>query len=111
MIRNFLVSILFFFGPVILMFVLRNLGLFLRLWLSMRRRQRQEAEVIDITPVSDNGPSVLFIIAAIMIGLVCATLAWLRVGGEGIDDRQYAPAYMDERGVVVPGKIIPADKN
>ena len=111
MIRNLLVSILFFFGPVILMFVLRNMGLFLRLWVNMRRRQRQEAEIIDVTPVSDRGPSTLFIVAAIVIGLTCATLAWLRMGGEGIGEAQYTPAHMDERGKVVPGKIIPADRD
>ena len=56
MIRSIFVSVLFFFGPALLMFMLRNLFFLTRAWLRLRKIQKkQEHEVIDITPHKHHG--------------------------------------------------------
>jgi hypothetical protein len=111
MIRSIFVSILFFFGPAILMFMLRNLFLFTRAWLRLRRqRQQQEHEVIDITPHKHASPSMMFNIAAIVVGLICAFLAWQEMRSGPEVPMHYVPAHVDEHGKIVPGKLVPLEE-
>lgn len=111
MIRSIFVSALFFFGPAILMFMLRNLFLFSRAWLRLRRAQKkQEAEIIDITPHKHGSPSMLFNIAAIAVGLICAFLAWQEMTSGPEEKQQYVPAHVNEQGKIIPGKMEPIEK-
>jgi len=111
MMRSILISALFFFGPAILMFLLRNLFLFLRVWLRLRRlRKQQDADVIDITPHKHGSPSMLFNVAAIIVGLTCAFLAWQEMTSAPEAEQRYVPAYVDEYGNVVPGRMVPVEK-
>ncbi|MDX8403765.1 MAG: hypothetical protein R8K54_05090 [Mariprofundaceae bacterium] len=111
MIRSIFVSALFFFGPAILMFMLRNLFLFSRAWLRLRRaQQKQEAEIIDITPHKHGSPSMLFNIAAIVVGLICAVLAWQEMNSGVEEEQQYVPAHVDQQGKITPGKMHPVEK-
>ncbi len=103
MIRSFLLSLLFFFGPVILMFALRYLGLLLRFWLRIRQQQKRDADVIDVTPRPPGSPSILFIILAIAAGLLIAVLAWQRLTDHSEDARTYIPAHINQQGQLVPG--------
>ncbi len=111
MIRNIFVSALFFFGPALLMFMLRNLFLFLRVWLRLRRmRREQEHDIIDITPHKRSSPSLLFNITAIVVGVVCAFLAWQEMNSAPGKELRYVPAYVNEKGELVPGKTVPVEK-
>lgn len=111
MIRSILISALFFFGPAILMFLLRNLFLFLRVWMRLRQlRKQQDEDVIDITPHKHGSPSMLFNIAAIIVGLTCAFLAWQEMNSEPGSERRYVPAYVDKQGNVVPGRMEPVEE-
>jgi hypothetical protein len=112
MIRSIFVSILFFFGPALLMFMLRNMFFLSRAWLRLRRIQKmQEHEVIDITPHKHHGsPSMFFNIAAIVVGLVCAFLAWQEMSSGPEERQHYVPAHIDEYGKVVPGAMMPIEK-
>lgn len=109
MIRSIFVSVLFFFGPALLMFMLRNLFFLTRAWLRLRKIQKkQEHEVIDITPHKHHGsPSLFFIITAIVVGLVCAILAWQEMRSGPEDRMHYVPAHVDESGKIVPGAMMP----
>jgi len=99
---------LFFFGPVILMFIVRHLGLLLRLWLMYRRaRQESDANIIDITPEKPHPPSRIFVVIAIVLGLGFALLAYQRIGEAPDTHGQYVPAHIDEQGRVVPGHYAP----
>lgn len=110
MIRSIFVSALFFFGPALLMFMLRNLFLFLRVWLRLRRmRKEQEQDVIDITPHKHASPSVLFNIAAIAVGIICAFLAWQEMNKGAGEKMHYVPAHVNEEGKVIPGKMMPVE--
>jgi len=110
MIRSIFVSALFFFGPALLMFMLRNLFLFLKVWLRLRRRKKeQEHDVIDITPHKHASPSLLFNIAAIAVGIVCAFLAWQEMKSGSEEKMHYVPAHVNEEGKVVPGKMVPIE--
>lgn len=104
--RSFIISMLFFFGPVILMFLLRHAAMLLRLWLMMRRARQSGPNVIDITPEKPKPPSLLFIIATLIIGSVFAYLVWERITSEVTDvkDKSYVPAHIDEQGHIVPGQ-------
>lgn len=111
MMRSIIISALFFFGPALLMFVLRRLFLVARVWLRLRRlRHQQEHDVIDITPHKHGSPSLLFNIAVIIVGLTCAWLAWQEMNSDPESGHRYVPAYVDEQGKVVPGQLVPVDR-
>ena len=103
--RSLIISLLFFFGPVILMFVLRHAALLLRLWLMMRRHRESQPEIIDITPEKPKPPSLLFIVVTLIAGSLFAYLAWERITSEAelTIEKSYAPARIDEKGNIVPG--------
>jgi len=104
--RSLIISLLFFFGPVILMFVLRHAALLLRIWLMVRRHRKSQPDVIDITPEKPKPPSLLFIVVTLVAGSIFAYLAWERITSEAEDtiEKQYAPARIDEKGGIVPGR-------
>ncbi|MDT8375929.1 MAG: hypothetical protein RQ867_04225 [Mariprofundaceae bacterium] len=111
MIRSILVAALFFFGPALLMFMLRNMFFLFRAWLRLRKlKKMQEHEVIDITPHKHGSPSMLFNIAAIVVGLICAFLAWQEMGSGPEQRMHYVPAHVDEQGKIVPGAMVPVEE-
>jgi hypothetical protein len=101
--RQWLVTALFFFGPVLLLFLLRHLGLMLQLWLALRQRETGEAEVIDVTPARPGPPSRWFVALALILGLVTAVLVWHRLRTHDEPGREYVPAHLDESGRLAPG--------
>lgn len=102
--RFFLVTLFFFFAPVILMFALRHLVLLLRIWLAWRRAGRRDADVIDITPKKPAPASKLFIALAVLLGIVCAALVWVRLSAPATPPQgAYEPAHVDAQGHLVPG--------
>lgn len=100
--KSILISLLFFFGPVLLMFALRYFGLLLRIWLLWRRQKQQGKDVIDITPRTPRPPSLWFIIFAIAAGLAVSTLVWHRLTDEGQRAGTYIPAHINSHGTFVP---------
>ncbi len=109
MIRDLLLAIVFFFGPMLVMFVLRNLALLFRLWLAVRRQRRMQPEIIDVTPDAVGGPSLGYVALAILIGALSAYLAWQHThqGVASNLDMQYVPAHLDDQGRLVPGRLAP----
>lgn len=111
MMRSIIVSLLFFFGPALMMYVVRKLFLIGRIWLRLRRlRRQQEHEIIDITPHKHGSPSMLFNVAAVIVGLTCAYLAWQEMNREPESIQRYEPAHVDKSGKVVPGRMVPVEK-
>ncbi len=106
MIRNILVSLLFFFGPVVVMLALRYLGLLLRFWL-LTRTSRQQGEIIDITP---RPPSRTFLIVIVVLGLLFSALVWMRLSSHEEVAGLYVPPHLDRSGQVVPGRFKPAKR-
>lgn len=104
--RNILLSILFFFGPAMLMFLLRYLGILLRLWLMARKSaSHPEAEVIDVTPKKPHPPSTTFIVFTFVLSLAIAVLVWQRLSESPEVGRTYVPAHINEQGEIVPGHL------
>lgn len=102
MIRNLLVALLFFFGPALLMFMLRNIVLLMRL----RLRSRQP-DVIDVTPVGERRAPVWFYVLAGIVGLAAAIAAFLYLQNHTPrESRIYVPAHVGEDGHIVPGHWI-----
>jgi len=107
MTRNILITALFFFGPAFLMFVLRNLFLFARFWWGIRNlRQREQHQIIDISPAKQPPPGLVFIVASLLVGLVCAVLVWMQMSEDAVPTRQYIPAHINEKGELVPGQMV-----
>ncbi len=105
MIRSLLLSILFFFGPTLLMFLLRHLVLMLRFWLLMRKQKKQD-EIIDITPVAEHRVSVWFVLVAIIVGLLSAFAAWHHIAAPVQTSAQYVPAHIDAEGNFIDGHYL-----
>jgi len=104
MIRNVLLAIVFFFGPALLMFLLRNAVLLLRLWLYHRNNRTLEPEVIDVTPVPEKSPaSRWFYLVAGLLGLAAAVSVFMYLQSVDGELRHYVPAHVASDGKVVPG--------
>jgi hypothetical protein len=107
MIRNLLVSAVFFFGPMLLMILLRNLGTLFRLWMAARHRRRAQPDIIDISPHLRARPSLAFVAVAILFGGICAYWAWHYTQGPAVGvDQRYVPAHLDAHGHLVPGRLV-----
>ena len=102
--RFFLVTLFFFFAPVILMFALRHLVLLLRIWMAWKRSGKRDANVIDITPSRPAPASRVFIALAVLLGIVCASMVWMRLGAPDVPPQGvYVPAHVDPQGNLIPG--------
>ena len=108
MIRNLLIAIFFFFGPALMMFMLRNALLLLRLWLKARHHQEQQAKIIDITPKEDKRAPLWFYVPVVLVSLGCAVSVFLFLHSDfEVESRRYVPAHVGEDGKVVPGHWEP----
>jgi len=103
MIRNLFLALFFFFGPALLLFMLRNIVLLLRIWLAVRSRRNQQPDVIDITPVERNRAPRWFYLAAVVLGVVSAVAGFMYLQRVDSERRQYVPAHMGEQGEIVRG--------
>ncbi len=102
MIRNIIVTLLFFFGPALLMFVLRNVFLF---WKLRRTMETRQPDIIDITPKSPSAPSHFFLASVIAVGLISAYFAYTQLTMDrAIPQTQYVPAHINAQGELVPGQ-------
>jgi len=107
MIRQIFITLLFFFGPALLMMVLRNVFLF---WQFKRQYRRQHPDIIDITPPKHQAtsPSRFFWASALTVGLIFAWLAWSQMYREtSVQHMQYVPAHLDKNGKLVDGHYVP----
>jgi len=104
MIRNIFVTLLFFFGPALLMFVLRNMFLAWR-----HRRIHKKPDVIDITPINPSSPSRFFVMSAVTVGIIFGYLAWSQINHDGDTSQgtHYTPAYVNAQGELVPESRTP----
>ena len=100
MIRNIIVSLLFFFGPALLMFVLRNIFFF---WKLHREIEKHQPDIIDITPKNPNKPSHFFLASVIAVGFISAYFAYTQLTTDSPDKKtQYIPAHINAQGELVP---------
>ena len=108
MIRNIFITLIFFFGPALLMFVIRHFFLLFKIWRTVRKQQTQNT-IIDITPhPARTSPGKVFIIASLLVGLMCATWVWSQMANtSGQTEVQYIPAHIDATGKVIPGHYEP----
>jgi uncharacterized membrane protein len=107
MIRSLLVSLFFFFGPALLMFMLRNLTLLLLLWARNRQRRVREQEIIDITPVRKGRAPAWFYAVVIIISLTSAVTVFTQLQHGDVEQQQYVPAHVDKSGNIVSGDWEP----
>lgn len=105
MIRNIIVTLLFFFGPALLMFVLRNIFLF---WKLRRTVENRQPDIIDITPTTPSRPSHFFLASVIAVGLISAYFAYAQLTMDnGTPQTQYTPAHINAQGELVPEQRLP----
>ena len=103
MMRSLIIALFFFFGPALLMFMLRNMVLLFLVWMKQRQQHRQE-QVIDITPVEKGRAPRWFYIVVVLISLASAVVVFNTLQQTEVAQRQvYVPAHIDEHGRLVPG--------
>jgi len=108
--RVLFLSMLFFFGPGLLLLMLRGLFRLYRYRL-LQQRMHHAGEVIDISPHHPLAPpSRWFIALAVGLGLFAALWAWRNFSAEPNTDSVYRPAYLDAYGEVVPGEVMPKER-
>lgn len=103
MIRNLLVSIFFFIGPALLMFMMRNIVMIMMIWMKNKELRAREQEIIDITPIHHHIHPNWFVIAVVFISMFCAVTVFIELqSSDDVAPHQYVPAHMDESGNIVP---------
>ena len=102
MIRSLFVSLFFFFGPALLLFMLRNITLLLLLRAKNKQQKEQEPEVIDITPVEKDRAPTWFYALVVAISLACAVTVFINLQNGDTEIQKYVPAHMDESGNIAP---------
>ncbi|NWF39387.1 hypothetical protein F3F96_09590 [Mariprofundus sp. NF] len=108
MFRNLLVSIVFFIGPALLMFIARNLVLIGMVWLKSRHEKELEQKIIDITPIHNHRHPNWFVIIVVMISMTCAVTVFLELQNkDDVVPQEYVPAYTDDSGKIIPGHWQP----
>ncbi|ATX81840.1 hypothetical protein Ga0123462_0971 [Mariprofundus ferrinatatus] len=108
MFRNILVSIFFFVGPALLMFLARNLTVMGMIWLKNRQRRARQQQVIDITPIHKHSHPNWYVIIVVIVSLTCAVTVFLELQKKDeVVPQEYVPAYTDETGSIVPGHWRP----
>lgn len=106
MIRMLFITLLFFFGPALLMFALHRLIMLGRFWLKTRQlRQPQENEIIDITPSAHykQKPGIVFIVFSICIATLSAWFVWQSMQEQPSVNKVYVPAHINANGEIIPG--------
>ncbi|MDX8408568.1 MAG: hypothetical protein R8J84_00790 [Mariprofundales bacterium] len=106
MIRQIFITLLFFFGPALLVVVIRHLVLLLHLAMKLRHQQH-DPEIIDITPKEPGNPPRWFLFCAILIGFACAWLAWWWLADVPAPRMHYVPAHTEHSGKIVPSRMVP----
>ncbi|MDX8383840.1 MAG: hypothetical protein R8M45_07150 [Ghiorsea sp.] len=96
--RYLLITLLGFFGPALVMLILRLL------WFQLKQRvlkRRNEPEVIDITP-NTRKPSQLFIVTWLTISILCSALLIWEMDSQPASKNIYIPAHIDANGQFIP---------
>jgi len=106
--RMLFLTLVFFFGPALLMFALHRVVMIARYWWLMRRIEHQN-DVIDITPLPPRRrPGAVFIVVSMIVASAFAGLAWQRMQSTPQNmATQYVPAHIDAYGNIVPGTTQP----
>ena len=108
MIRNLLVSIFFFVGPALLMFMARNIVMIFMLWLKNRQIHAHDQKIIDVTPIHNHIHPNWFVIAVVIVSLGCAVTVFMELQRvEDVVPQQYVPAHTSESGKIIPGHWQP----
>lgn len=112
MIRMLLVTLLFFFGPALLMFALHRLTMIFRIWWRIRQHQKNKMEnIIDLSPNDNTAfirPGPFFITASIIVAMLCAFIAWQNMQGKPETRKStYVPSHLDADGRLIPSHMQP----
>jgi len=109
MIRSLFVSLFFFFGPALLLFMLRNITLLLLLRAKNKQQQVQEPEVIDVTPVNKDRAPTWFYTLVVAVSLTCAITVFIYLQNGDTEVHPYVPAHIDKSGNIAPGDWKPTE--
>ena len=109
MIRSLFVSLFFFFGPALLLFMLRNMTLLLLLRAKNKQQKAQEPEVIDVTPIEKERAPNWFYALVIAVSLACAVTVFIQLQNGDTEVHQYVPAHVDKSGKIVTGDWQPTE--
>ncbi len=99
--RYLIFTLLGFFGPALLMLLLRLI------WWRIRYRllrNNSEPEIIDVTP--KHKPGRLFMLSWLLISIICTALLIWQMDDSPAPEQVYIPAHIDAYGNFVPAQTI-----
>ena len=104
--RYLFITLLGFFGPALVMLLLRLL------WFQLKQRLFQkpnEPEIIDVSPINHK-PSSLFIAIWLAISIIFSALLIWKMDNNPARKNTYIPAHIDANGQFVPATQAPPAK-
>lgn len=105
--RYLFLTLLGFFGPALLMLLLRLTWYYFReKWL----RKSTDPEIINITPVHKRRVSKRFIIVWLLVSVVCTALLLWQIDDSPAPEHVYIPAHTDAQGNFVPAQTIETER-
>ena len=105
--RYLFLTLLGFFGPALLMLLLRLTWFYLReKWLAKLSRQRNEPEIIDVTLIHKKRISKPFIFLWLLVSVICTSLLIWQIDDSPTPEQTYIPAHIDAEGNFVPAKTL-----
>lgn len=105
--RYLFLTLLGFFGPALLMLLLRLAWFYIRAqWLKKLSTQQNEPEIIDVTPIHKKRIGKPFIFLWLLVSILCtAVLVW-QMDNTPAPEQTYIPAHIDAEGNFVPAQVL-----
>ncbi|MDX8387597.1 MAG: hypothetical protein R8M46_03555 [Ghiorsea sp.] len=100
--RYLLFTLLGFFGPALLMLLLRLIWMRIRYAITQKKA---EPEIIDVTP-KKSGIHVWFIIAWLIISITCTAFLIWKIDDTPASQQTYIPAHINAEGTFVPATTL-----
>ncbi len=105
--RYLFLTLLGFFGPALLMFLLRLTWFYIRTqWLKKLSTQQNEPEIIDVTPIHKKRISKPFIFLWLLISILCTAFLVWQMDDTPAPEQTYIPAHIDAEGNFVPAQVL-----
>ncbi|MDQ7001148.1 MAG: hypothetical protein Q9N02_00480 [Ghiorsea sp.] len=105
--RYLLLTLFGFFGPALLMLLLRLTWFYLRAKLYEKlTKQSKEPEIIDVTPIHKKPISKPFIFLWILVSIICTALLIWQLDDNPAPEYVYIPAHIDAEGNFVSAQTL-----
>jgi len=105
--RYLFLTLLGFFGPALLMLLLRLTWFYMRAqWQQKLSKRQNEPEIIDVTPIHKKRISKPFIFLWLLVSILCTAFLVWQIDDTPAPKQTYIPAHIDAEGNFVPAQVF-----